>query len=453
MSIARLTTPCRLHSPAARPEPTGEGRAAKPRRRQDEGGKRIVPRLRSRAPPGRARRPGVSVASGQAGAALGPPCPGAPGARPGGMLKEGCRRGPSPRKTDGRCSPLEHDRPHRRDAGLQALSRASLGGQLRGVPGDRAGEAAGHAQRVPAPLRHDHQLRDRGVHRQQEEARPVQLLQGRARRAGRTRSSASTSRSCASCTCSRRRPRGTARSSASSSCTGPSARRRARSRACSSRASSTTRARPTARSTRSTGSASPGRASTAPTSDRFPSPMNEEPLRLIPPDWRADGDRPARPLERQVQGPRRRGPRPREPLHLQVAHDQVRGRLGEGRPNHVRVRRLVAQREGPRRHRHVPAEGREEPGLDRAHGRHQLPEDRRVRLGLRPARVQLRRRVQHRQPRHRSSSSRSSSSTSRSSTICSARRRSTRSSRRSSRRRTSTRSSSATRTRPSTRSS
>jgi len=27
--------------------------------------------------------------------------------------------------------------------------------------------AAGHAQRVPAPLRDDHQLRDRGVHRQQ----------------------------------------------------------------------------------------------------------------------------------------------------------------------------------------------------------------------------------------------------------------------------------------------
>ena len=37
---------------------------------------------------------------------------------------------------------------------------------------------AGHAQRVPAPLRHDHQLRRRGVHRQQEEARPLQVLPG-----------------------------------------------------------------------------------------------------------------------------------------------------------------------------------------------------------------------------------------------------------------------------------
>ena len=54
---------------------------------------------------------------------------------------------------------------------------------------------------------------------------------------------------------------------------------------------------------------------------------------------------------------------------------------------------------GPRRHRDVPAEGREEPGLDRADRRHQLPEDRRVRVGQRSARVQLRRRVQHRQPR------------------------------------------------------
>ena len=53
---------------------------------------------------------------------------------------------------------------------------------------------AGHAQRVPARLRHDHQLRDRGVHRQQEEAGPLQLLQGRDRTAEPTPSSGSTSR-------------------------------------------------------------------------------------------------------------------------------------------------------------------------------------------------------------------------------------------------------------------
>ena len=70
----------------------------------------------------------------------------------------------------------------------------------------------------------------------------------------------------------------------------------------------------------------------------------------------------------------------------------------------MRARARAAPRplgEGPRRHRHLPAQGREEPGLDRAHRRHQLPQDRRVRLRLRSARVQLRRRVQHRQPRHR----------------------------------------------------
>ncbi len=58
-------------------------------------------------------------------------------------------------------------------------------------------------------------------------------------------------------------------------------------------------------------------------------------------------------------------------------------------------------REGPHRHRHLPAQGREEPGLDRADRRHQLPQDRRVRQRQRSAGVQLRRRVQHRQPRHR----------------------------------------------------
>ena len=44
-------------------------------------------------------------------------------------------------------------------------------------------------------------------------------------------------------------------------------------------------------------------------------------------------------------------------------------------------------REGPHRHRHLPAQGREEPGLDRAHRRHQLPEDRRVRLATRDPRA------------------------------------------------------------------
>ncbi len=92
-------------------------------------------------------------------------------------------------------------------------------------------------------------------------------------------------------------------------------------------------------------------------------------------------------------------PLPGVPLRLQGPHDGVQGRLGEGDGPRPRAP-ADPLREGPRRHRHVPAQGREEPGLDRAHRRHQLPQDRRVRLRLRPARVQLRRRVQHREPRH-----------------------------------------------------
>ena len=101
-------------------------------------------------------------------------------------------------------------------------------------------------------------------------------------------------------------------------------------------------------------------------------------------------------------------------------------------------------RAGPHRHRHLPAQGREEPGLDRADRRHQLPQDRRVRHRQRPAGLQLRRRVEHRQPRpgrvHRGPQAR------RRVPLRPARghRRSTRSSRRSSPRPTSTRSSSAT---------
>ncbi len=87
-------------------------------------------------------------------------------------------------------------------------------------------------------VRHDHQLRDRGVHRQQEEAHPLQLLQGRAQRRRRTPSTASTSRSCGWCTCSRPRPRATAPRSASSCCTARSDPPSPRSRACSRRASS-----------------------------------------------------------------------------------------------------------------------------------------------------------------------------------------------------------------------
>ena len=181
-----------------------------------------------------------------------------------------------------------------------ASTRAALGGLVRGLPRARPREPQGHAQRVPARLRHDPVLRARGVHRQQEEADPLQLLQGRAaRRRGRDlrpRHPADAPRARAQ----GRRRRATAPRSASSCCTARSARRSRRSRACSRRASSTTRARPTARSTRSTGSTSTDvGAWPAATSDRFPCPMHEEPLRLIPHEWRDERDRRARALERR----------------------------------------------------------------------------------------------------------------------------------------------------------
>ena len=69
-------------------------------------------------------------------------------------------------------------------------------------------------------------------------------------------------------------------------------------------------------------------------------------------------------------------------LIFQRADGAVQGRLGEGDASTSACGASILSREGPRRHRHLPAEGREEPGLDRADRRHQLPQDRRVRLGL-----------------------------------------------------------------------
>ena len=136
--------------------------------------------------------------------------------------------------------------------------------------------------------------------------------------------------------------------------------------------------------------------------DTFDSPMHEEPLRLIP-------HRVARRGGRRSSGFRttstafasKASSTPRAASSSAACMQRYEGDWGKVIENHVRVKRLVLSREGPRRHRHLPAEGREEPGLDRAHRRHQLPKDRRVRLRFRSARVQLRRRVQHREPRHR----------------------------------------------------
>ena len=188
-------------------------------------------------------------------------------------------------------------------------------------------------------------------------------------------------------------------------------------------------------------------------SERFPSPMNEEPLRLIPagvaPQGRSTSSAcPTTQFKVRVDGDL-------DPASRFIFNRLMNKYGGDwSKVMHARARQAARPvGEGPRRHRHLPAQGREEPGLDRAHRRHQLPQDRRVRLAT-PTRARSTSTASSTSPTAASSSSsRCSSSTSPSSTTCSARRRSTRSSPRSSPRPTSTRSSSATPTRPSTRSS
>ena len=115
------------------------------------------------------------------------------------------------------------------------------------------------------------------------------------------------------------------------------------------------------------------------------------------PGRRVRGDQPA-PHAARLPHRQHGQPVPVLPEDLPGLPHPIRGELGEADP--ARHRQAAHPlREGPRRHRHLPAQGREEPGLDGAHRRPQLPQDRRVRLRLRPARLQLRRRAQHREPR------------------------------------------------------
>ncbi len=129
--------------------------------------------------------------------------------------------------------------------------------------------------------------------------------------------------------------------------------------------------------------------------------MHEEPLHLIPQDDRAEV---AAYLNRD------RGP---DDFHVVIEGDlcpfcrqmfnermeTLRRRLVAGRRGRPRPP-ADPLRAGPHRRRHLPAQGREEPGRHRADRRHQLPQDRGVRHRERPPSVQFRRRVQHRQPRH-----------------------------------------------------
>src|SRR5690606_2709247 len=85
-----------------------------------------------------------------------------------------------------------HHRAHPAAPGPGVVPGSRLGGHVRGLPGAGAREPAGRAQRVPAPLRHDHLFRHSEVYRVQEGDHALQLLrrpdrrrEGRGLRAGR----------------------------------------------------------------------------------------------------------------------------------------------------------------------------------------------------------------------------------------------------------------------------
>ena len=224
-------------------------------------------------------------------------------------------------------------REDRRAAGLRRPTRSCTGrAPSRTTSSIVRKNPQGHAQRVPAALRHDPHAtgpRSTSTTRRSSSAttssrtrcnggadaifgldiplmRLVQRLQGRGRRA-------------------------TAPRSASSCCTARSARRSRRSRACSRRASRSTRARPRARSTPSTGSTSTRRGldghrrhetlrSARCTRSRCASSRTE---------WRAEAIERARPLERASYTVRdRRRARPGLPLRLQGPDDAVRAATG-----------------------------------------------------------------------------------------------------------------------------
>jgi len=129
-------------------------------------------------------------------------------------------------------------------------------------------------------------------------------------------------------------------------------------------------------------------------------PMNEEPLHLFPerfrPDVEADLNAGRGEDDQRVTITGELDPFCRFMYYQRLKSTTA---IGTRVVQDIRVKRLISARRiasasAP------PAEGRKESGCDRAHRRHQLPQDRRVRQRQRSAGVQLRRRIQHLEPRH-----------------------------------------------------
>ena len=275
----------------------------------------------------------------------------------------------------------------------QRLPQDPLGRQLRGVPRHRARAPRGHPHRLPAPLRHDPVPRHRRGVREQGEGHPLQVLH-RVRRPARRR---------------HLRPGPAADAAGQRLQVGRQGLRHRAPRAAAARPG-----RQLQEHHRPPAQARPGGVLRAPTRaccSRFSWKGRRRHLAEVP-DARGAAAPGAARAAAGAAGPAQRGPQARRLSRsrssgdlcpfcrhdVQRAPGQVRRRLGP----HARGRQGLPPdpvRAGPHRHRHLPAQGRKEPGLDRADRRHQLSQDRRVRHRQRSARLQLRRRAEHRQPR------------------------------------------------------
>ena len=125
----------------------------------------------------------------------------------------------------------------------------------------------------------------------------------------------------------------------------------------------------------------------------LPCPMNEDPLHLVPdelrPQLRAMLNE-GREIEDQVQIQGDLCPMCRFMFREEMK--KRRGRLAKD----AGKRRGFAfgfERARSRRHRHLPAQGREEPGFDRIDRRHQLSQNRRIRQRIGSKSFQFRRRI------------------------------------------------------------
>ena len=177
---------------------------------------------------------------------------------------------------------------------LKEFAELNWTGSLRGLPGARSQEPRRHAHRLPARLRHDPVATGKKSTSTTRSSSSATTSSRTSSTAGATPSSASTSRSCSWSTSSRARPRATAPSAASSCCTARSAR------------SKSTIARLLKKGIEEYSRTPEGALYTydwvlpeklthiTGGATTFKCPMHEEPLRLIPPEWRDKALRRAR---------------------------------------------------------------------------------------------------------------------------------------------------------------